>query len=199
MSHGREERIRRQRAADKRTPCSHHRRKVMSTSSATRSRRRARRNSTRSAFSLSYPHYFTSKAQLWPHPFGEAADCVVCLGRAASHHLEAVQHLRKDIEPDFDTRLTGSLGKHPAVIDKGLVASGLQVDRRESSKIRMKRAGIWIAPVAVAEQIRRQPLHCRFREEGILLTVGDEAGPGHRQIKPARHDHCGSWLRQGSF
>src|SRR5262245_61872969 len=73
------------------------------------------------------------KAQLRPYPFGEAADCVICFGGAASHHLEAMQHLGKDIEPDFDTRSPGSLGKHPAVIDKGLVASGLQVDRRESS------------------------------------------------------------------
>src|SRR5262245_66244893 len=45
---------------------------------------------------------FASKAQLRPHPFGEAADCVICLGGAASHHLEAMQHLRKDIEPDVD-------------------------------------------------------------------------------------------------
>src|SRR5262245_4735434 len=96
-----------------------------------------------------------SKAQLRPYPFGEAADCVVCLGGATSHHLEAVQHLRKDIEPNFDTRSPGSLGKHSAVIDKGLVASGLQVDRRESSKIRIERACMWITPVTVANQIRQ--------------------------------------------
>src|SRR5262252_800622 len=121
-----------------------------------------------------------SKAQLRPYPFGEASDCVVCLGGAASHHLEAMQHLREDIEPDFDTRSRGSLGKHPAVIDKGLVASGLQVDRRESSKICIERAGIWIVAVTVANQIRRQPLYCRFREKGILLTVGHKAGSGGR-------------------
>src|SRR5215475_1532572 len=93
-------------------------------------------------FSSSYPRSFHLKAQLWPHPFGEAADCVVCLWGAASHHLEAVQHLRKDIESDFDTSLPGSLGKHPAVIDKRLVASRLEVDRRQSSKIRVERACI---------------------------------------------------------
>src|SRR5262245_53023855 len=104
----------------------------------------------RSAFSLSYPQCFASKPQFRPHPFGEAADCVVCLVGAASDHLEAVQHLRKDIEPDSDTGLPGSLGKHPAVVDKGLVASGLQVDWRESSQIRVERACVWIAPVTVA-------------------------------------------------
>src|SRR5262249_7429754 len=104
-----------------------------------------------------------------------------------------------DIEPDVDTRLPGSLGKHPAVIDKGLVASGLQVDWRESSEIRVEWAGIWIAPGTVAGQNRRQPLHGRLREKGILLTVGHEARSGGRQIEPARHDHCGRRLREASI
>src|SRR5262245_45963585 len=104
-------------------------------------------SSTSTGESLTSSSGSRKKAQFRPHPFGEAADCVVCLGRAASHYLEAVQHLRKDIESDFDTSVPGSLGKHPAVIDKGLVASGLQVDRRESSKIRIERACIRIAPV----------------------------------------------------
>src|SRR5215475_14694626 len=146
--------------------------------------RSARRCPRHRRFSLSYPRSFALKAQLRPHPFGEAADCVVRLGSAASHHLEAMQHLRTHIEPAFDTGLPGSLGEHPTVIDKSLVASGLQVGRRESSKIRVEGAGIWIAPVTVANEIRRQPLHCRFREKGVLLTVGHEAGTSGRQIKP---------------
>src|SRR5262245_56000292 len=89
---------------------------------------------------LSYLHSFASKAQLRSHPFGQPADCVVCLGSAASHHLEAVQHLREHVEPYFDAGLLGSLGKHPAVIDKGLVASGLQEDWRESGKVAVQRA-----------------------------------------------------------
>src|SRR5215831_3892602 len=105
--------------------------------------------------SSSYPRSFASKAQLRSDPLRQAADCVVCLGGAASHHLEAVQHLGDHIEPGFDTGLRDSLGEHSAVIDKGLVASGLQVDRRESGRVRVERACMWIAQVTVANEIRR--------------------------------------------
>jgi hypothetical protein len=61
-----------------------------------------------------------------------------------------MQHLREHIEPDLDTGVAGSFGKHPAVIDEGLVASGLQVDRRESGEVSVERAGMGIALVTVA-------------------------------------------------
>src|SRR5262245_31138996 len=101
-----------------------------------------------SSMFIAATHHFhvmstSSKGQLRPNPFGEAPDCVVCFWCAAGHHLEAVQHLRNHIERDFDAGLRGSFGKHSAVIDEGLVASSLQVDRREASKIRVEWAGRW--------------------------------------------------------
>src|SRR5262245_10070580 len=125
------------------------------------------------------------KAQLWPHAFGQVVDCVVRIGGAASRQLEAAQHLREHIAPDFDRRLPGPLGKQPAISDKSLVASGLQVDRRESGKIGVEGTSMGMTSVTVANQIRRPPLHRRFRGHGSLLVVVHEAGPGGRQIEPA--------------
>jgi len=110
-----------------------------------------------------------------------------------------VQHLREHTEPDFDTCLPGSVGKHSAVIDKGFITSGLQIDRRESCEIRVERICMWIARVTIANEILRQPLHCWFREKGIFLTVGHVAGPGSREIEPTRHDHRGGRLRETGF
>src|SRR5262245_7978016 len=95
----------------------------------------------------SYLHSFASRPS-----FGRTHSASRWIASSASGARPAiiwklVQHLREHVEPDFDAGLLGSLGEHPAVIDKGLVASGLQEDWRESRKVAVERACMRIARV----------------------------------------------------
>src|SRR5262245_10358437 len=63
------------------------------------------------SFLIELPSFVRPEGPVSAAPFGEATDCVVRPWSAASHHLEAMQHLREHIEPDFDTGLRGPLGE----------------------------------------------------------------------------------------
>ena len=96
-----------------------------------------------------------------------------------------MQHVGEDVDLCLDASLVRALRKHDAVVKQSLVASHLQVDRRETGQFGRDRASVGIGEIGIlSEQHAHEAADHLAAKHRILGAVGVVRRAAQRHVGP---------------